>query len=93
MEAWLDEDDLGNVPVGSRATVTFKSYPDLEFTGVVEKIGVSTDIELPDSEVPQPRRERMRDAPVISVRIGLDAPAEDLFPGLSAVVGIEKGSK
>ena len=92
VEAWLDEDDLGQVPVGSRATVTFKSYPDREFSGVVQKIGVSTDIELPDSEVPQPRRERMRDAPVISVRVDLDEPADDLFPGLSATVGIEKGS-
>ncbi len=90
VEAWVDEDDLGNVSVGSVATVTFKSYPDREFSGVVESLGVSTDIELPDTEVPQPRSKRMRDAPLIGVRIRLDDPATDLFPGLSAVVGISK---
>ena len=90
VEAWVDEDDLADVSVGSPATVTFKSYPDREFSGVVESLGVSTDVELPDTEVPQPRSERMRDAPLISVRIRLDEPAIDLFPGLSAVVGIRK---
>jgi len=90
VEAWVDEDDLADVSVGSVATVTFKSYPDREFSGVVESLGVSTDVELPDSEVPQPRSQRMRDAPLISVRIRLDDPATDLFPGLSAVVGIRK---
>jgi multidrug resistance efflux pump/pimeloyl-ACP methyl ester carboxylesterase len=90
VEAWVDEDDLADVSVGSVATVTFKSHPDREFSGVVESLGVSTDIELPDSVVPQPRSERMRAAPLISVRIRLDDPASDLFPGLSAVVGIRK---
>lgn len=90
VEAWLDEDDLSHVAVGSEATVTLTSYPDREFTGVIESLGVSTDVELPDSEVPQPRHERMRDAPVISVRIKLDEPEQDLFPGLSAIVAIRK---
>lgn len=90
VEAWLDEDDLADVGVGSPATIAFKSHPDREFTGVIETLGVSTDVELPDSVVPQPRQERMRDAPVVSVRIRLDDPAADLFPGLSAVVGIRK---
>lgn len=90
VEAWVDEDDLADVSVGSAATVTFKSYPDREFSGVVESLGVSTDVELPDTEVPRPRSERMRDTPLISTRIRLDEPATDLFPGLSAVVGIRK---
>ncbi|MBW2421370.1 MAG: efflux RND transporter periplasmic adaptor subunit, partial [Deltaproteobacteria bacterium] len=90
VEAWVDEHDLAKFEVGSPATVSMKSYPDREFTGVVERIAVSTDFELPDEEVPQPRDKRMRDAPVVSVRIRLDDPAEDLFPGLSAVVGIRK---
>jgi multidrug resistance efflux pump/predicted esterase len=90
VEAWIDEDNLGDLEVGSEATVSFKSYPDREFTGVIESMGVSTDIELPDSEVLQPRSERMRDDPVISVRIRLDETDAELFPGLSAVVGIRK---
>ena len=90
VEAWLDEDDLTDVAVGSPATVTFKSHPNREYAGVVEALGVSTDMELPDSLVPQRRQDRMRNAPVISVRIRLSDPGVDLFPGLSAVVGISK---
>ncbi len=90
VEAWIDERQLAHIEVGGRATVTFSSHRDREFSGVVESIGVSTDFELPDSDVPQPRRERMRDAPVIAIRIRLDDPTTDLRPGLSAVVGIRK---
>ncbi|MDJ0867267.1 MAG: HlyD family efflux transporter periplasmic adaptor subunit [Myxococcota bacterium] len=90
VEAWIDEDELGELGIGSEATVTLNSYPDREFRGVVETIGVSTDYELPDSEVPQPRHERMRDTPVIGVRIRLQETDAELFPGLSAVVGIRK---
>ena len=90
VEAWVDENELGDVAVGNEATVTFPSYPDQEFTGRVESIGVSTDFELPDEELPQPRHERMRAAPVIGVRIALDETDLAIFPGLSAVVGIRK---
>jgi membrane fusion protein (multidrug efflux system) len=90
VEAWLDEDDLADVTIGSPAVVTFTSFPDREFTGVVESLGASTDLELPDSAVPQARSDRMRATPLISARIRLEEPVEGLFPGLSAVVGIRK---
>jgi len=92
VEAWIDEDELANLEVGGEATVTLNSYPDREFLGYVETIGVSTDYELPDEEVLQPRQDRMRDAPVLAVRIKLVDVEETLFPGLSAVVGIRKKS-
>lgn len=90
VEAWIDESQFGEIAVGSPATVTFKSHPNREFAGVVESMAVSTDIELPDSVVPQPRHERMRDEPVVSVRVKLDDSDATLFPGLSAVVAIRK---
>jgi membrane fusion protein (multidrug efflux system) len=90
VEAWIDEDDLAKVAVGNRAQVTVKSFPDRAFTGTVESIGVSTDYELPETAVPQPRNARMRASPVICVRVRL-AEFDGLFPGLSAVVGIRKG--
>jgi multidrug resistance efflux pump len=90
IEAWIDEDDLASVEVGSSARVTLKPYPDREFTGFVETIGVSTDFELPDAAVPQPRHERMRGTPLVGVRVRLENPEADLLPGLSAVVGIRK---
>jgi membrane fusion protein (multidrug efflux system) len=90
VEAWIDEDDIGSVRLGSVATVTFHSFPGREFTGVVDKVGLATDLEIPDSEVPQPRFSRMRSAPVVGVRIRLDDAPLDLLPGLSAVVAIRK---
>jgi multidrug resistance efflux pump len=93
VEAWIDEGDVVHVAVGSPATVTLKPYPDRVFEGIVEAVGVSTDYEIPESDVPQPRHTRMRGTPVVLVRVGLDDPAGHLVPGLSAVVGIRKNAQ
>ena len=90
IEAWIDEEDIGFVKLGSKAMVTLHSVPGRDFEGVVDKIGLATDLEIPESEVPQPRNTRMSGAPVVGVRIRLDDPPLDLLPGLSAVVAIER---
>jgi len=90
VEAWLDEDDIGDVKIGSAARVTLQSVPGRELHGTVDKIGLTTDYEMPASEVPQPRSERMRGAPVVGVSIRLENPPRELLPGLSAVVGIRR---
>ncbi len=89
VEAWIEEDDLAKVAAGCAARVTVKPYPNRVFSGVVETVGVSTDYELPETAVPQPRTTRMRATPVVCVRVRLDR-SDGLFPGLSAVVGIRK---
>jgi multidrug resistance efflux pump len=89
VEAWIEEDDLAKVAAGARARVTVKPYPRRVFSGVVESVGASTDFELPESAVPQPRASRIRETPVVCVRIRLDR-VDGLFPGLSAVVGIQR---
>jgi membrane fusion protein, multidrug efflux system len=89
VEAWIDEDLLSKVTVGSDVKVTVNSFPGRVFHGKVESIGVSTDFELPEGAVPQSRSERMRNTPVVPVRIRLD-DREGLFPGLSAVVAIRR---
>lgn len=93
VEAWLDEDDIAEVKIGSTARVTLQSFPEREFTGKVDKIGLTTDFEMPASEVPQPRFTRMRGAPVVGVGIRLENPPAELLPGLSAVVGIRKSQR
>jgi multidrug resistance efflux pump len=90
VEAWLDEDDIGEVKIGSAARVTLQSFPGREFHGTVDKIGLTTDYEMPASEVPQPRSVRMRGAPVVGVGIRLENPPRELLPGLSAVVAIRR---
>ena len=89
VEAWIDEEDLSRVAVGNRARVTVKPYPRRVLSGAVEMVGVSTDAEVPDVAVPQPRSTRLRATPVVAVRIRL-AQSDGLFPGLSAVVAIDK---
>lgn len=93
VEAWLDEDDVPYVQIGSPAQVTLQSFPGREFVGTVEKIGLTTDFEMPESEVPQPRFARMRGAPVVGVGVRLENPPAQLLPGLSAVVGIRKSQE
>ena len=90
VEAWIAEDDLAFVQRGAKATVTLQSLAGREFTGRVERIGLATDRDVPESDVPQPRFSRMNGAPVVAVRIRLDAPPPELVPGLSAVVAIAK---
>jgi multidrug resistance efflux pump len=92
VDAWIDEDDLAAVRVGDTATVSLRSLPDRELTGVVDKIGLATDLEMPGAAVPQPRAERMRASPVVGIRVRLLDPPEDLVPGLSAVVAIRRSS-
>jgi multidrug resistance efflux pump len=92
VEAWIEEDDLAKVAAGNEAHVTVKPYPRRVYSGSVESIGASTDFELPDAAVPQPRNTRIRATPVICVRVRLEG-SDGLFPGLSAVVGIRKRSR
>ena len=76
--------------LGGAANVTFHSIPGREFTGVVDKIGITTDLEIPAADVPKPRFQRMRSAPVVGLQIRLQKPPPELVPGLSAVVAIRK---
>jgi multidrug resistance efflux pump len=93
IEAWIDEDDIHRIKVGSEATVTLSSHSGREFKGVVETIGLTTDIEQPTANVPQPRAQRMRGAPVVGVLVRLkDAPIT-LLPGLSAAVAIRDAQR
>ena len=89
VEAWIDEDLLSQVTVGQDVKVTVNSFPGRAFHGTVESIGASTDFELPETAVPQSRTERMRTTPVVPVRVRL-ADSDGLFPGLSAVVAIQR---
>lgn len=93
IEAWIDEDDIHRVQVGAEAAVTLPSHSGREFKGVVETIGLTTDVEQPSANVPQPRAARMRGAPVVGVLVRLtDAPLT-LLPGLSAVVAIRDAKR
>jgi membrane fusion protein (multidrug efflux system) len=90
VEAWVDESDVAMIDEGSKAVVTFPSFPGQEFAGRVTAIGFASDYDVPAEEVPRPRGVRMRSDPVVNVRIELHAPPAQLRPGLSSVVAIER---
>ena len=90
VEAWIDEDDLDYIRIGGRAMVSFPSLPGKQFVGVIERIGVTTDIEEPVIAVPEPRTSRIRSAPIISVIVRLSNPPNALLPGVSAMVDINR---
>jgi multidrug resistance efflux pump len=93
VEAWIDEDDIGRVNVGSEAIVTLPSHPNREFPGVVETIGLTTDFEMPPPDMPQPRSLRMRGAPVVGVLVRLREAPKVMLPGLSAVVAVRTAAQ
>jgi membrane fusion protein (multidrug efflux system) len=93
VEAWIDEDELEHVHIGGPIKVTFPSLPRKQFEGVVERIGVTTDLEEPVVAVPEPRTSRIRGAPIIAVIVRLSQPPQSLLPGLSAVVDINRHGK
>ena len=93
VEAWIDEDELEQVHIGSTAKVTFPSLPGKQFEGVIERIGATTDLEEPVVAVPEPRTTRIHSAPIIAAIIRLSNPPASLLPGLSAVVDINRNDK
>lgn len=91
VEAWVAEEDLGSIAVGSGVQVRFAAAPGKRFAGVVETIGLATDYEMPMDYLPQPRATRMRHEPLVGVAIRLDEGLPDVLrPGVSAVVDIER---
>lgn len=91
VEAWVAEDDLAGIAVGNAVQIRFAAASGERFTGVVERIGLATDFEMPLDYLPQPRATRMRHDPLIGVYVRLDGAAPDVLrPGVSAVVDIER---
>ena len=90
VEAWIDEDELEHVHIGSAAMVSFPSLPGKQFEGVIERVGVTTDLEEPVVAVPEPRTTRIRSAPIIAVIVRLSNPPSTLLPGISAIVDINR---
>ena len=88
IEAWIPEENLGDLEAGSEVAVSFPALPRERFSGRVERVGLATDFEMPLDYLPQTRESRMRPTPQIGVQIRLDAPPALVRPGMSAIVDI-----
>ena len=93
IEAWIDEDELDHVRMGGPAMVTLSSFPGKQFEGVIERIGVTTDVEEVVTAVPEPRNTRLHAAPIIAVIIRMSNPPKSMLPGLSAIVDINRNGR
>jgi multidrug resistance efflux pump len=90
IEAWIPEERLGDLRVGSAVQVTFPVLPGERFAGRVSRIGLATDFEMPLDYLPQTREARMRPTPQVGVMVRLDAPPTLMRPGMSAIVDIAR---
>ncbi|MEO1081962.1 MAG: efflux RND transporter periplasmic adaptor subunit [Pseudomonadota bacterium] len=91
VEAWVPEEHLADLQVGGDVSVSFPAMPGERFTGVVERVGLATDFEMPLDYLPQTRETRMRPTPQVGVLVRLDSEHELIRPGMSAVVDIRRG--
>ncbi len=91
IEAWIPEEQLGDLQPGSTVSVSFPALPHADFPGRLERVGLATDFEMPVDYLPQTRETRMRPTPQIGVQIRLEAAPELMRPGMSAVVDIRRG--
>jgi len=74
--AQVDEADIGNVEVGQRANVEIQSFPNTEFTGVVDTIALT-------------HRMSNNGTKYYRTEILLDESEENLYSGLTADVDIQ----
>ena len=90
IEAWVPEEDIADVVPGNPVQVSFPALPGERFDGVISRIGLATDFEMPVDYLPQTRESRMRPTPQVGLEIRLDSPPAVFRPGMSAVVDIRR---
>ena len=87
-EAWLPKSELGNLEAGRQVSVRLAAYPDRNFQGTVEAIGVLSNHELRATTGNALAGRVSSNEHQISVRIAMARSDVRLMPGLSAKVGI-----
>ncbi len=90
IEAWIPEGDLASVKSGNSVQVSLPALPGEHYSGIVARIGLATDYEMPVDYLPQSRESRIRTTPQVGLEIYLDSPPAEFRPGMSAVVDIRR---
>jgi membrane fusion protein, multidrug efflux system len=88
IEAWVDEEKLARIKIGSPVDVTLIAFPGRKLRGQVDSIGVLADKELLGNSVPSTLHTFFANNAMIPVRIAVAENQVRLQPGLSAIVGI-----
>lgn len=94
VEAWVKEDYLHDIPLGSTVDLSLDASPTNGLRGRVVSFGILTDEELRGGQTPQSAAARNSESAVIPVRIEILNPEllPHAQPGLSVVAGIKRGS-
>jgi membrane fusion protein (multidrug efflux system) len=85
IDAWIEQDSLAQVHVGSHVSVSIEPYGDRIWSGVVESVNLTALNTEPTQPAQLPGQTHLA-----CVRIAVADPDARLFPGLSAVVGIPR---
>jgi len=91
-EVKVDETDIVNVRVGQKTEVTIDAIPDKKFTGRVTEIGNSA-IVRSTGQATSLSSTATQEAKDFKVVVKLDAPPDNLRPGLSTTAKIQTTSK
>ena len=96
LEAWVDEAQIGFLDLGQQVAVQLSAYPEERIVGKVESLGVVSDAEVYEQNLANlaPANLTALEDTRIGVRISLPRDARvELFPGLTASVGIRAPDK
>lgn len=90
IEAWLDENQLDRIRIGSEVDVSLSAFPGRAVRGRVEALGLMASKELYERAPPSALNSFVRKSSMVPVRIAMADGTPQLQPGLSAIVGIER---
>jgi len=92
IQAWTDERDLRKFRIGSPVEVVLDRDPSHKLAGRVEALGLESDKQLQPAPVPATLHSFIRLNALVPVRISLDEDNARIQLGLSAMVGIKRGT-
>jgi membrane fusion protein, multidrug efflux system len=92
VDAWVNQDDLSKIAMGSPADVTLEAYSNAHLQGRVEGVWAGIEDERERNEENAKTSPLLARNSKIKVRIALPNVDAQLIPGLAAIVGIERGS-
>jgi membrane fusion protein (multidrug efflux system) len=92
VEAWTDERDLNKFKIGSPVEISLDASPAHKLAGRVEAIGLASDKQLQPAPVPATLHAFVRQNAMVPVRISLEEDNARIQLGISAIVGITRGS-
>ncbi len=91
VEALFEESALIGINPGDVARITLPALPNQTFSGVVDSVGLTSDVRTPNGDQLESPRPRISQTTKLGVRVRFDQTPDVIQPGLSAQVVIDAG--